>query len=100
MHSHAIERATLQTPDTQTPLPLHGLVVHRWDLAGDETIVIDSDLNTLRRGVLRERSPLGGSRADRATGGVLADDRGVPRRALRPVQSERERSLAGDRSHT
>jgi hypothetical protein len=47
-HSHAIDRATLQTSDTQTPLPLHGLVVHRWDLAGDETIVIDSDQSTLR----------------------------------------------------
>jgi len=47
-HSHAIDRGTLQTSDTQTPLPLHGLVVHRWDLAGDETIAIDSDLSTLR----------------------------------------------------
>lgn len=47
-HSHAIDRATLQALDTPTPLPLHGLVVHRWDLAGDETIVIDSDLKTLR----------------------------------------------------
>jgi hypothetical protein len=47
-HSHAIDRATLQTYDTQTPLPLHGLVVHRWDRTGDETIVIDSDVDTLR----------------------------------------------------
>jgi hypothetical protein len=47
-HAHTIDRATLQPFDTQTPLPLHGLVVHRWDLAGDETIVIDSDLHTLR----------------------------------------------------
>ena len=47
-HSHAIDRATLQTSDTQTPLPLHGLVVHRWDVTGDETIVIDSDLDTVR----------------------------------------------------
>jgi hypothetical protein len=47
-HAHAIDRATLPTSDTQTPLPLHGLVVHRWDPSGDETIVIDSDQTTLR----------------------------------------------------
>jgi hypothetical protein len=44
-HPHALARDKLGTTE---PLPVHGLVVHRWDLTGGQTITIDSDSNTLR----------------------------------------------------
>lgn len=39
---------SLPTADLPKPLPLHGVVVRRWGLGGDETILVDSDKTTIR----------------------------------------------------
>lgn len=44
-HKHSIARNALPG---DTPMPLHGLVVHSWGLAGDSMEVIDRDAGTLR----------------------------------------------------
>ena len=48
-HPNAVARTALVTPDTDPKLlPVHGVVVHTWGLAGDGMIVIDRDAGTLR----------------------------------------------------
>jgi hypothetical protein len=48
-HPNAVARTALVTPDTDPKvLPVHGVVLHTWGLAGDGMIVIDRDAGTLR----------------------------------------------------
>jgi hypothetical protein len=42
------DRSLLPTADTKTRMPLHGVVVHRWGLGGDETVVVDWEKRTIR----------------------------------------------------